>query len=96
LKLLSNFPQDDVLTELLESLRVHSTVYCRSELTAPWGFRVEARPIAAFHLMLEGGCWLEVQGVDRPIRLASGDLVILPGGARAPVAQRPQLSSTAA
>lgn len=80
MKLLSTFPQDDVLTELLWSVRVRSTLYCRSELTAPWGFGVAARPVASFHLMTGGDGWLEVQSIAQPIHLASGDLVILPQG----------------
>jgi Helix-turn-helix domain/Cupin len=42
-KLVSEYPRDDVLSELLRSIRVCSTVYCHSELTAPWGFRVDAQ-----------------------------------------------------
>jgi hypothetical protein len=76
-KRVSGYPQDDVLSELLRSLRVCSTIYCHSELTAPWGFRVDARARASFHLVLEGVCWLEVQDGERPVPLGSGDLVML-------------------
>ena len=80
MKLVSEYPRDDVLSELLRSIRVCSTVYCHSELTAPWGFRVDAQAMASFHLVLEGACWLEVQDGEHPIPLTSGDLVILPRG----------------
>jgi len=59
---------------------VCSTVYCHSELTAPWGFRVDAQAMASFHLVIEGACWLEVHGDERPIPLKSGDLVMIPRG----------------
>jgi AraC-like DNA-binding protein len=77
---LSRFPEDDVLSEILRSIRVRSTMYCQSEFTAPWGFRVEAREIASFHLVVAGSCWVDVDGIDRPLRLAAGDLVVLFNG----------------
>lgn len=77
---LSVFPAADPVTELLRFVRVQSTVYCRSDMRAPWGFRVEARDSASFHLLTVGDAWLEVDRVDQPIRLAAGDLVILPTG----------------
>lgn len=80
MKQVSNFFPNDVLSELLRSIRVHSTIYCHSELTAPWGFRVDARAVASFHLVIEGTCWLEVQDGARPILLTKGDLVVLPHG----------------
>jgi AraC-like DNA-binding protein len=49
-------------------------------MTAPWGFSIEAKAIASFHLLLQGSCWLEVENVKRPIALSSGDFVVLPRG----------------
>jgi AraC-like DNA-binding protein len=64
---------------ILRGLRVSSTVFCQATLSAPWGLGVPARGLPAFHLVLAGNCWLEVDG-NRPRRLCSGDLVILPEG----------------
>ena len=72
-------PARDSIDELLADLRVDSSVYCLSELRAPWGFRVEGRHVAKFHLVLDGGCWLRIDGVD-PVELGEGDLIILPRG----------------
>jgi AraC-like DNA-binding protein len=72
-------PTRDRIDALLAELRVDSSVYCLSELRAPWGFRVEGRHVAKFHLLLEGGGWLRLDGVD-PVELAEGDLIILPRG----------------
>jgi AraC-like DNA-binding protein len=49
-------------------------------MTAPWGFGVDAQPVATFHFIVSGDCWIEVQNLDRAIHLASGDLVVVPGG----------------
>jgi AraC-like DNA-binding protein/mannose-6-phosphate isomerase-like protein (cupin superfamily) len=70
----------DGVSEMLRSLRVRTTVFCRSDMHAPWGFAVKAHGRAAFHVLLDGRCRLEVDGVDDPILLEAGDLVVLPRG----------------
>ncbi len=72
--------QEDVLADLLQSLRLRSTLYCRAIMGAPWGFGVAPRPVASFHLVTQGTCWLTVEGMDTPVLLSEGDLVILPHG----------------
>jgi len=76
---LLNSNASDPVAETLSAVRVRSSVYCLSELRAPWGFRVEGANIAKFHLVIEGACWLVADGLD-PVRLSEGDLVILAGG----------------
>lgn len=70
----------DALTEILKSVKLHSTVHCRSEFSAPWGVQIEAMADASFHVVLRGHCWLEVEGEDEQIPLVGGDLVVLPTG----------------
>jgi AraC-like DNA-binding protein len=70
----------DPVGQLLGLLRVRSTVYCRSVMRAPWGFRVPARPVAGFHLVTQGSAWLEVEGENGMTPLSAGDLAILPRG----------------
>jgi AraC-like DNA-binding protein len=70
---------DDPVSEVLARMRVHSTVYCLAELHSPWGFRVEGRHVAKFHLLLEGQAWLALDDFE-PLLLSAGDLVILPHG----------------
>lgn len=78
---LLNTSRTDTVTELLSALTVQSSVYCLSELRAPWGFQVAGVNVAKFHLVLEGACWLLADG-GSPVRLAAGDLVILSRGDR--------------
>src|SRR5579859_3991110 len=80
MRTLGTFSDRDGLSQLLLRLSVSSTVYCLSEMTAPWGFRVAARANPAFHLVTAGSAWLEVDGVAEPVRLHAGDLVVLPRG----------------
>jgi AraC family transcriptional regulator, alkane utilization regulator len=72
--------RDDWLSELLLRLSVRSSIYCISEMRAPWGFGVAARDIPAFHLLTSGRAWLDVDGSRDSISLDAGDLVILPRG----------------
>jgi len=80
MELLNTAPDDEV-TELLAALSVRSSVYCLSDLGAPWGFEVAGADVAKFHLVLDGGCWLRLTGTA-PLWLDGGDLVILPRGER--------------
>src|SRR5229473_5681016 len=77
---LTNFSREDVLTDVLGSLHIQGTLYCRSKMSAPWGFCVPQRETATFHVVTSGQCWLDVDGVVKDISLHSGDLVILPHG----------------
>jgi AraC-like DNA-binding protein len=77
---LSEVQSADALSEVLRGLRLASGVWCVSRLRAPWAFGVELRADASFHLVLEGGGWLEVDAVDGRRRLSHGDLVVLPHG----------------
>src|SRR5262245_66235669 len=70
MRLLNDAPGDAV-TELLATLKVSSSVYCLSDLGAPWGFAVDGENVAKFHLVLEGACWLQAAAID-PVRLGAG------------------------
>jgi AraC family transcriptional regulator, alkane utilization regulator len=70
----------DVVSDVLDAVRVRSTVYCRSDMHAPWGFGVRAHGNPSFHVVTRGECWLAVEGDDEPLRLTDGELVLLPHG----------------
>jgi AraC family transcriptional regulator, alkane utilization regulator len=72
--------QPDALGSVLADVRFRSTIFCRSEMTAPWGFSISGRDIATFHFVEQGSCCLEVSDVKAMTRLHAGDLVILPHG----------------
>ena len=87
------FPDPDGLSELLLRLTVNSTVFCFF-MSSPWGFKVPARAVPAFHILTAGGGWLEVEGQPEPIRLSAGDLVILPRGESHMVRDSPRGASS--
>ena len=80
MELLTSARADD-LSALLERINVHSVVYCRSELGAPWGFRVDGSVTAKFHLVLDGQATLTLDDPGpAPVELVAGDLVLLAHG----------------
>src|SRR5687768_15673356 len=71
----------DVLTDVMQTVRVRSNLYGRAEFTAPWGIRVTHGPgRAGFFVISRGSCWLEVDGIENPVPLAGGDFIFLPQG----------------
>jgi AraC-like DNA-binding protein len=77
---LTHFRPEDVLTDVLRAVHVQGTLYCRSTMNAPWGFRVPRRDTSSFHVITGGQCWLDIEGVIEGVSLTPGDLVILPHG----------------
>ena len=69
----------DVLTTVMDAVRLRSRVFCRSELKAPWGMALQRSDYAHFHVIERGGAWLRVEGRE-PVALAGGDLVVVPHG----------------
>lgn len=70
----------DPLGETLHLLRLDGSLYCRSELTEPWG--VEMPPFEGymmFHIVTSGQCWLEVDD-EAPLQLQQGSLALVPHG----------------
>lgn len=88
----------DPLGEVLGGLRMRGTFYCRAEGSSPWGVEMPALAgCMSFHVVVEGGCLLEVDGEVHA--LGAGDLALVPHGrghvlrseAGAPVAGRADL-----
>jgi AraC-like DNA-binding protein len=69
----------DVLTDVLQAVRVRGGVSGRLEFTAPWGFSLPAGQ-PSFYVVTRGVCWLSVDGQPGDTQLVGGDFVVLPGG----------------
>jgi AraC-like DNA-binding protein len=81
----------DLLSDLLGSMHLSGVVLFSAVFGEPWGlispdscqlarmlpFRTEH--IVPFHIIAEGGCWLELKESE-PVWLATGDAVLLPYG----------------
>jgi len=72
----------DFLSDILNKLSFKGTLYFRTSFTQPWGVTVpEHKNVARFHFADRGECLVKVKGSDQIIRLAQGDLIIIPHGA---------------
>ncbi|WP_431898548.1 AraC family transcriptional regulator [Nonomuraea sp. bgisy101] len=67
----------DVLSDVIAVMRVGRPVSARVRRHAPWGRRYPPSPGAAFHVVLQGTCWL-LPSDGAPIALSPGDVVFLP------------------
>ena len=71
-------PPNDHLGEALHLLQITGTLYCRTELTAPWGIDLPPlENLMMFHVVTAGRCWLEVEG-HAPRLLQPGTVALLP------------------
>jgi len=80
----------DVLSQVLDALRLEGTLYFSTELGRPWGIRVpEFQRVARFHLVVRGDLWVRVEGREEPMHLRTGDLILIPHGAEHVLADEP-------
>jgi len=80
----------DVLTDVLSSLRISGRLYCRTELSAPWGMLLPPSDLAHFHVIERGSCCLKLTESEEQVSLTAGDLVVIPHGRGHQLADRPE------
>ena len=72
----------DLLSDILMQLSMKGTLYFRTSFRPPWGVRVPSYSnVARFHFVHRGECMIRHENGGDPLRLAQGDLVIIPQGA---------------
>lgn len=72
----------DLLSDILMQLSMKGTLYFRTSFRPPWGVRVPSySSVARFHYVHRGECLIRHEQGKEPLRLAQGDLVIIPRGA---------------
>ena len=81
----------DVLSDVLRVVRLSGAVFFVAEFSSPWA--VESPPskslvplimpraacFAMFHVLVEGTCWVRVEG-EPPLKMEAGDLIVVPQG----------------
>jgi len=82
----------DVLSEVLETVRLDGAMFYNAEFSAPWCFHSPRssllapylsdgrRHVIIFHLLTEGRGYAHVEGDGQSIPLDAGDIVIFPHG----------------
>jgi AraC-like DNA-binding protein len=78
---LAEAPAFDVLTDVMEQVRLEGTVYFSAELHAPWGISIVRSGRAPFYAVASGECELQVDRRGPARRVQAGDFVLLPNAA---------------
>jgi len=71
----------DVLTDVMEQVRLEGTVYFSAELRAPWGISIVRSGRAPFYAVTAGECELQVGRRGAVRQVQAGDFVLLPNAA---------------
>src|SRR5215510_4579136 len=81
----------DVLSDVLRVVRLTSAVFFTARFSTPWSIespppdqlarslRLRAESIALFHVLVEGQCWMSMEG-HAPLRMEAHDVIIFPHG----------------
>lgn len=70
----------DLIDDIMRTLDLKGSLYFRTHFTAPWAVTVpDYAQVARFHLVVQGTCYVAVEGHD-PIRLGPGDMALISKG----------------
>ena len=69
----------DTLSLILTDIRLHGAIFREAQLSSPWALRLHTPGLTSFHIITRGEAWLLREGAD-PLKLQTGDIVMLPGG----------------
>lgn len=72
-------PAFDLLTDVMEQVRLEGTVFFTAELHAPYGIAIDRPHRSPFYIALEGECELQVAG--KVHRVGPRDFILLPKAA---------------
>ncbi len=67
----------DVLSDIVATIRLRTTLYCRVAIGTPWGLTFSQTRMPTFHVVDLAPCWLTLAGEPQPTQLACGDVVVL-------------------
>ncbi|MCR9080002.1 MAG: AraC family transcriptional regulator [Hyphomonadaceae bacterium] len=70
----------DLIDDIMRTLDLKGSLYFRTHFTAPWAVTVpDYAQVARFHLVVQGTCYVAVEGQD-PICLGPGDMALISKG----------------
>jgi AraC-like DNA-binding protein len=92
----------DVLSEVLNAVRLSGAIYFDLDLSAPWALEAppaqevvgkvmpRAQRVVEYHLMASGHAWARWEGAE-PVRMREGDLILFPQGDAHTITSTPEL-----
>lgn len=70
----------DLLSEILQTVKLRGTVYFHARFESPWGMEIPNGAYANYHIVTRGNCWLKTRNPQQCIRLNKGDMALFPRG----------------
>src|ERR1700743_164208 len=67
----------DVLSNILETIKLQGIVYRKLVLMSPWAVDTPAGPYVQFWRLVKGECVISIDG-QQPAEMRVGDLVLMP------------------
>lgn len=81
----------DTLSKILDLLHFNGTFYFATNFHTPWSVEVpKYKNVARFHYVTQGSCWVRIEGVEESKLLSSGDIIVIPHGARHILSDTPE------
>jgi AraC-like DNA-binding protein len=86
-----NGPSADTLSDVLEAVRLTGALFFVVDASAPWvaaapstsvlapAILPRAQHVVSYHVLTEGSCWCEMEGLP-PVQVDAGDILIIPHG----------------
>lgn len=96
--------QFDVLSDVLRSVRLTGALFFPMEASSPWVDDVPpgaafssiilpgAQNVVSYHIVTKGACWASLAG-GPPVRLETGDILVIPHGDRYIMSSAPHMHS---
>jgi len=73
----------DLLSGILNVMKMSGSLYFRTSFTPPWGVAVpHHQNVARFHYLHRGRCYVRIADQEKSVFLQQGDLIIIPRGAK--------------
>ena len=70
----------DLLSEILQIVKLRGIVYFHARFQSPWGMEIPAGQFANYHIVTDGECWVKTDSAHEPLLLQKGDMVLFPVG----------------
>ncbi|MGB1199338.1 MAG: AraC family transcriptional regulator [Thalassotalea sp.] len=73
-------PEIDVLSDILQAIRLNASSYFCVEFSSPWGLDEPKTDCGTFHVVVRGSAWVKVASSSDAIYLSTGDIIAFPTG----------------
>ena len=69
----------DVLSSVLDSIKLKAVVYSQARFSTQWGIDVPQDSNSQFWRVIKGSCYIKLPG-EKPVKMKAGDFIFIPHG----------------